>query len=150
MRNRPECAQVVFLRAGVKLTRTRRTLRSGHGKLAQLSAGCGGNRVLTAGLADDTCRKVMSDTYTIAQAQASLPQLCRSNKRFVIARRDKPVYVALPIGDFDAILETMELLADPKAMKALRAARAGKVKYRELDLADANFGLRLNACMKSL
>jgi hypothetical protein len=40
--------------------------------------------------------KVMNDTYTIAQAQANLPRLCRSIKRFVIARRDKPVY-AMPI-----------------------------------------------------
>ena len=83
----------------------------------------------------------MSDTYTIAQAQANLPKLCRSKKRFVIARRDKPVYVALPIEDFDAVLETMELLANPKAMKVLRAAKAGKVKYKALDLDDENFGL---------
>ena len=83
----------------------------------------------------------MSDTYTIAQAQANLPKLCRSKKRFVIARRDKPVYVAMPIEDFDAVLETMELLANPKAMKALRAARTGKAKYQDLDLDDENFGL---------
>ncbi len=87
------------------------------------------------------CMNIVKDTYTISQAQANLPKLCRSKKRFLIARRDKPVYVAMPIEDFDAVLETMELLANPKAMRALRAARAGKVKYTALDLQDANFGL---------
>jgi len=84
---------------------------------------------------------VLNDTYTIAQAQANLPRLCRSQKRFVIARRDKPVYVAMPIEDFDAVLETMELLANPKAMKALRTAKAGKAKYTVLNLDDENLGL---------
>jgi PHD/YefM family antitoxin component YafN of YafNO toxin-antitoxin module len=82
----------------------------------------------------------MNDTYTIAEAQAKLTQLCRSKRRFIIARRDKPVYVALPVEDFNALLETMELLANPKAMKALQAAKAGQLKYHELDLGDENFG----------
>jgi PHD/YefM family antitoxin component YafN of YafNO toxin-antitoxin module len=75
------------------------------------------------------------------QAQANLPRLCQSKKRFVIARRDEPVYVALPLAEFDALLETMELLAKPEAMKVLRAAKAGKLKYKKLDLNDENFGL---------
>ncbi len=66
---------------------------------------------------------------------------CRSQRRFIIARRNKPVYVAMPVEDFNALLETMELLANPKAMKALQAAKAGKLKYHELDLSDEDFGL---------
>jgi PHD/YefM family antitoxin component YafN of YafNO toxin-antitoxin module len=80
-------------------------------------------------------------TYTISEAQANLPGLCRSGRRFVISRRDKPVYVAMPLEDYDALLETMELLGNPKAMHALRAARQGRLSYKELDLADENFGL---------
>jgi PHD/YefM family antitoxin component YafN of YafNO toxin-antitoxin module len=80
-------------------------------------------------------------TYTISEAQANLPGLCRSKRRFVISRRDKPVYVAMPLEDYDALLETMELLSNPTAMKTLRAARAGKLAYKELNLADENFGL---------
>jgi len=83
----------------------------------------------------------MKDTYTVAQAQAQLPKLCRSGRRFVIARRNRPVYVAVPLDEFDALLETMELLANPAAMKTLRAARAGKLAYKELDLDDENLGL---------
>lgn len=80
-------------------------------------------------------------TYTVSEAQAKLPGLCRSGRRFVISRRDKPVYVAMPLEDYDALLETMELLGNPKAMHTLRAARAGRLAYKELDLADENFGL---------
>jgi PHD/YefM family antitoxin component YafN of YafNO toxin-antitoxin module len=83
----------------------------------------------------------MQDTFTIAEAQAQLPKLCRSGKRFVIARRDKPVYVALPMADYGALVETMELLSNPAAAKTLRAAKAGKGKYRALDLDHDDFGL---------
>ena len=80
-------------------------------------------------------------TYTVSEAQAGLPSLCRSGRRFVISRRDKPVYVAMPLADYDALLETMEILSNPAAMKTLRSAKAGKLAYKELNLADENFGL---------
>ena len=83
----------------------------------------------------------MSDIYTIREAQAQLPKLCNSRKRFVIARRNDPVYVALPLEEFDALLETMELLSNPKAANTLRAAKAGRLAYQELDLDDENLGL---------
>ena len=83
----------------------------------------------------------MPVTYTMKVARAGLPALCRSGKRFVIANRNRPVVVALPLEDFEALLETMDVLADPAAMKALKAARDGKARYRDLNLTDANFGL---------
>jgi hypothetical protein len=45
------------------------------------------------------------------------------------------------LEDYDALLETMELLSNSIAMKTLRAAKAGKLAYKELNLADENFGL---------
>lgn len=83
----------------------------------------------------------MAVTYNIKEAQSGLPRLCRSGERFIIANRNRPVVVALPIEDFDALLETMDVLADKAAMKAVRGARQGTTKYRPLDLADENFGL---------
>ena len=83
----------------------------------------------------------MKEIYSVREAQANLPKLCNSKKRFVIARRHDPVYVALPLEEFDALLETMELLSNQEAMKWLRADKAGKLKYKELDLDDENFGL---------
>jgi prevent-host-death family protein len=83
----------------------------------------------------------MSATYNMREAQASLPKLCRSGRRFVISNRNRPVVVALPIDDFEALMETLDVLADPAAMKAVQSARAGQTKYRSLNLADENFGL---------
>jgi PHD/YefM family antitoxin component YafN of YafNO toxin-antitoxin module len=87
------------------------------------------------------CKFIMKSTYTVSEAQANLPGLCRTGRRFVISRRDKPVYVAMPLEDYDALLETMELLGNPKAMATLRVAKAGRLAYKELNLADENFGL---------
>lgn len=87
------------------------------------------------------CNFINKVTYTVSEAQANLPGLCRTKQRFVISRRDKPVYVAMPLEDYDALLETMELLSNPTAMKTLRAAKAGRLAYKELKLADENFGL---------
>ncbi len=83
----------------------------------------------------------MPDTYNIKQAQAELPKLCRSGKRFVIANRNHPVVVAMPVNDFEALIETLDVLGDPDAMKALGLAKEGKTKYQTLDLDDPDFGL---------
>ena len=87
---------------------------------------------------------IMKATYpvlSITQAQSQFPKLCRESKRVLITKRDKPVSVLLPIEDYEAIMETMDLLSNPKAMKILRAARAGKLTYKKLNLDDENFGL---------
>jgi prevent-host-death family protein len=80
-------------------------------------------------------------TYNIKEAQAGLTKLCRSGERFVISNRNRPVVVALPVEDFDALMETLDVLADRAAMKSIRAATKGKTKYRMLNLDDENFGL---------
>lgn len=83
----------------------------------------------------------METTYNIKEAQANLPRLCRAGKRFVIANRNNPVVVALPLEDFEALMETLDVLGDPAAMAALEAARKGEATYFPLDLDDENFGL---------
>jgi prevent-host-death family protein len=86
----------------------------------------------------------MKATYpvmTVTQAQSHFPKLCRGARRILITKRDKPVSVLLPIEDYEAMMETMELLSNPKAIKILRAAKAGKLSYKKLDLEDENFGL---------
>jgi PHD/YefM family antitoxin component YafN of YafNO toxin-antitoxin module len=78
---------------------------------------------------------------TVTKAQSGLPKLCRSKKPLLITTHHTPVSVLLPIAEYEALIETMDLLANPKAMRILRAAKAGKLKYQELDLDDENFGL---------
>ena len=83
----------------------------------------------------------MQLTYNIREAQAQLSKLCQGDRKFVIANRDKPVFVALPVADFEALLETMDVLADPKALKAIKQSQTGSAKYAALNLEDEDFGL---------
>ena len=83
----------------------------------------------------------MNFTYNVREARANLTKLCRSGRRFVISNRNRPVVVALPVEDFEALMETLDVLSDPAAMKAVQDARSGKTKHRPLDLIDENFGL---------
>jgi len=78
---------------------------------------------------------------SVTDACRRLPKLCRDKLRVVLTTRGKPVSVLLPIEDYEALVETMDLLVNPKAMRVLRAAKAGKLKYRQLDLDDKDFGL---------
>lgn len=80
-------------------------------------------------------------TLTVTKAQSGLPKLCRDKQPVLITAHDIPVSVLLPIEDYEALIETMDLLANPKAMRTLPSAKAGKLKYRALDLDDENFGL---------
>jgi PHD/YefM family antitoxin component YafN of YafNO toxin-antitoxin module len=83
----------------------------------------------------------MIDTYNIRELQSKLTQVCRGRRKFVIANRNQPLFVALPIADYEAMIETLDVLNDPEARKAIRRARDGKVTYQTLDLDDENFGL---------
>jgi prevent-host-death family protein len=80
-------------------------------------------------------------TVTVTKAQSGLLKLCRDKKAVLITTHDKPVSVLLPIEDYEAMIETMDLLANPKAMRILRAAKASKGKYHRLNLGDENLGL---------
>jgi hypothetical protein len=49
--------------------------------------------------------------------------------------------VAMPVEDFEALMETLDVLGDPVAMDALGLALSGKGTYRKLNLDDPDFGL---------
>ncbi|MCC5847284.1 MAG: type II toxin-antitoxin system Phd/YefM family antitoxin [Verrucomicrobia bacterium] len=83
----------------------------------------------------------MNSIYPISEVQAKLSKLCKDGNRFVISNRNRPVMVALPIEEFDALMETLDVLSDPKAMKEIQRAEAGKGSYKPLDLDHEDFGL---------
>ena len=82
----------------------------------------------------------MNSTYSITQAQAQLPGLVREaqNAPVLITRHDQTVAYLVSKQRMDAIAETLELLANPAAMKALHAARTRRTRYRALDEIDAD------------
>ena len=80
----------------------------------------------------------MANTYSITEAQAKFPSVVReaAEHPVVITRRDKVVGYLLSPERFEAILETMEILANPEAMKAIRDAEEGKTKYHPISILD--------------
>ena len=65
-------------------------------------------------------------TYSVTQAQSQLPQLLRQAERGAvvgIARRDETVAYLLSREYLEAIVETMEMLANPAAQKAIATGR---------------------------
>jgi len=77
----------------------------------------------------------MASTYSITRAQANLPKVVRESSHGLIAltRHDIPVAFVVSKERMEGILETLEILSNPDAVKALQAAKAGKTKYHSLD-----------------
>ena len=80
----------------------------------------------------------MVSTYSVTEAQAQFPALLRKveNDLIGITRRDKTVAYLVSAQRMEAIVETLEIMADPVAMKALRRAREGKGKYYPAAIVD--------------
>jgi prevent-host-death family protein len=84
----------------------------------------------------------MITTYSVKEAQANLSKLCRSAERFVITNRNQPVVVAIPIDDFEALMETLNILEDSSATQAIHESKQGLTNYQPLDLNEENFGIK--------
>jgi prevent-host-death family protein len=77
----------------------------------------------------------MKSTYTVTEAQASLPRLLRQAAKgdpVCIRRRNETVAYLLSRERMEAIVETLEILGSTDAMRAVRAHRAGKMKFLPL------------------
>lgn len=77
----------------------------------------------------------MKYTYSITQAQAKFPGLVREAEAapILVTRHDETVAYIVSKQRMDAIKETLEVLANPAAMKALRAAGHKRTRYVPLD-----------------
>ena len=80
----------------------------------------------------------MPDTYTIKTAQQRFSAIVQEaeDHPVTITRQGKAVAVMMSIDRMEAIAETMEVLADPKAMSAIRRHREGKSIYHPLSALD--------------
>ena len=79
-------------------------------------------------------------TYSVTEAQSSLPRLVREAEQGAlvgIARRDETVAYLLSRDHLEAIVETMELLANPAARRAIEDHRAGRTRFLPLAALDA-------------
>jgi len=82
----------------------------------------------------------MKSTYSVSAAQAQFPAVIRAarNGRLVaVSKHNETVAFVISRERMEAIAETIELLADPDFMRALRVDREGKGKlYPASSLAD--------------
>lgn len=80
----------------------------------------------------------MPDTYSIKTAQQKFSAVVEeaADHPVTITKQGRAVAVLVSIERMEAIGETMELLADPKAMAAIRNHREGKAVYHDLSALD--------------
>ncbi len=80
-------------------------------------------------------RFIMDSTYSVTQAQTNLPRLIKEAAEegsIAITRHEETVAYLISRGRMDAIMETLELLGNPSAMKALRDYEEGKTRFLPL------------------
>jgi prevent-host-death family protein len=66
----------------------------------------------------------MTQTITLKELRPALPKVVDSidskMERYLVTRHGKPVIVMLGIDDYESLIETLDILADPEAKKGLR------------------------------
>ena len=74
----------------------------------------------------------MDSTYSVTQAQTNLPRLIKEaadEGSIAITRHEETVAYLISRGRMDAIMETLDVLGNPAAMKALREYEEGETKF---------------------
>jgi len=85
----------------------------------------------------------MDSTYWVTQAQTNLPRLIKeaaNEGSIAITRHEETVAYLISRGRMDAIMETLDLLGNPTAMKALQDYEAGKTKFLPLSALNGDEG----------
>ena len=66
----------------------------------------------------------MINTMSLKELRPGLPKVIARIDgrldRYIVTKRGKPVIVMLSIEDYESLMETLDILADPKAMADLR------------------------------
>jgi antitoxin YefM len=81
----------------------------------------------------------MDSTVTISELQAQAPKCVRRAERegtVTIARHGRAVAFLISRDRMEAIIETLEIMASPKAMKAVRDYEAGKARMKDVSCLD--------------
>jgi len=78
----------------------------------------------------------VKSSRTVTKAQRSFPELCRSKETVSVTRHGEVVAFVVPRHKMEALLEQMEILGNPEAMRAIRQAKRGKGKFHPLSVLD--------------
>ena len=87
----------------------------------------------------------MINTVSLKNLRPELPAVIdRVDKkldRFVITKRGRPVAVMLSVDDYESLMETLDILADPEAMDGLRKGEEDLRKGRKRSWQDVKKSL---------
>ena len=81
----------------------------------------------------------MRHTYTVSEAQSQLPRLLKEAERgeaVPIRRHNETVAYVLSRRRLKAIVETLEILGNPVAMRSIKIHRTGKMRFAPLSALD--------------
>jgi antitoxin YefM len=81
----------------------------------------------------------VNSTVTISELQAQAPRFVRQAEldgSVTIARHGRTVAFLVSRERMEAIIETLEIMANPKAMKAIRSYEKGKSRFKEVSCLD--------------
>src|SRR5882724_8223779 len=82
----------------------------------------------------------MKTTLSVTEAQTKILRLVESKETITLRQREQTVAFIVPRERMEALLETMEIMANPVAMRAIRRDQSGKGKYLPLSALDENEG----------
>ena len=85
----------------------------------------------------------MKTTVTAAEARTHFSRLLRqveAGETIAISKRDETVAFLIPRARLEALVETMEVLGDAAAMKAIRQHEAGRLSFHPLSALDEDEG----------
>ena len=85
----------------------------------------------------------MDSTVTISELQAQAPRCVKRAEKegsVPIARHGRTVAFLISRERMEAIIETLEMMGNPKAMKAIRDYEAGKTKMKDVSCLDEDKG----------
>jgi PHD/YefM family antitoxin component YafN of YafNO toxin-antitoxin module len=74
----------------------------------------------------------MKTTVSVTEAQKRLPRILKSDSIVAVTRHDTVAGFFVPRERFEALLETIEILGNPQAMRAIKKFQAGKMKFKSL------------------
>jgi antitoxin YefM len=78
----------------------------------------------------------MASTYSITEGQSQFPKMVKEAQAGYVAtitKRDEPVAYIIGKERMAALIETMEIMANPEAMQTIRDYEAGKLKFFGLE-----------------
>jgi len=76
----------------------------------------------------------MKTAYSVSKAQSNFPRILKEAEDHVISitRDDETLAYLISKERLESLVESLELMSNPKAMRAVRDAKAGKTKYYPL------------------